>query len=202
MKDLYEKMPRHSAVQPDSFDEILAWLNPDRELAAKLYVQLRHDLTKIFTWNRCLDPEGLTDEVFDRVAKKVHQLMHTYEGDPRLFFYGVARNLIKEIPKRMKTQVSLEGSDFAATPTHKAEDEKAILREDCLQLCLQELSEEKRELILAYYAKEKQAKIDHRTEMAQRLGTSVETLRVRAHRIRGCLEQCIERCIKSRSSAE
>ena len=44
------------------------------------------------------------------------------------------RNLIKEIPKRTKTQVSLEGSDFAATPAHKVEDETANLREDCLQL--------------------------------------------------------------------
>ena len=167
-----------------------------------MYVQLRHDLTKIFAWNRCIDPDGLTDEVFDRVARKVHQLMHTYEGDPRLFFYGVARNLIKEVPKRMKTQVSLEGTDFAATPETGIEDEAANMREDCLQLCLQELSDDKRELILNYYAKEKQAKIDHRTEIALRLGTSVETLRVRAHRIRGALEQCIERCINRKSSPE
>jgi DNA-directed RNA polymerase specialized sigma24 family protein len=60
---------------------------------------------------------------------------------------------------------------------------------------LQRLSEDKRELILAYYAKDKQAKIDHRTEMAQRWGISVETLRVKAYRIRSTLEQCIERCL-------
>lgn len=188
-------MARDSAIPPESFDEILAWLNPDRDLAGSIYVQLREDLTKIFTWNRCPDPEGLTDEVFDRVAKKIHHLRDSYVGDPKLYFYGVARNLIKEIPKKVKMQMSLQGTEPASDPRSELEQETAAMREDCLRSCLQKLSEDKRELILAYYAKEKQAKIDHRTEMAQRLGISVETLRVKAYRIRGTLEQCIERCL-------
>jgi DNA-directed RNA polymerase specialized sigma24 family protein len=61
---------------------------------------------------------------------------------------------------------------------------------------LQKLRKDKRELILDYYAKDKQAKIDHRTEMAERLGITVETLRVKAYRIRATLEQCIARCLE------
>jgi RNA polymerase sigma factor (sigma-70 family) len=188
-------MARDSAIPPESFEEILAWLNSDRDLAGSIYVQLRNDLTKIFTWNRCPDPEGSTDEVFDRVAKKVHHLKETFVGDPKLYFYGVARNLIKEIPKKIKMQTSLQGTEPASDPRSDVEQETAIMREDCLRSCLQKLSNDKRELILAYYDKEKQAKIDHRTEMAQRLGISVETLRVKAYRIRSTLEQCIERCL-------
>ncbi len=188
-------MARDSAIPPESFDEILVWLNPDREVAGTIYVQLRQDLTKIFTWNRCSDPDGLTDDVFDRVAKKVHEVRKTYVGDPKLYFYGVARNLIKEIPKKIKTQITLQGTEPASDPRREAEQETANMREDCLRTCLQKLSQEKRELILAYYARDKQAKIDHRTEMAQRLGISVETLRVKAFRIRATLEQCLERCI-------
>src|ERR1051326_1906328 len=101
-------MARDTVIPPESFDEVLAWLNPDREVAGQMYVQLRHDLSRIFTWNHCVDPESLTDEVFDRVAKKVHHLRSTFVGDPRLFFYGVARNLIKEQAKQVKTHVSLE----------------------------------------------------------------------------------------------
>lgn len=188
-------MARDSAIPPESFDEILAWLNPDRDVAGSIYVQLRDDLTKIFTWNRCSDPEGLTDEVFDRVAKKVHDLRKTYVGDPKPYFYGVARNLIKEIPKKIKSQMSLQGTEPASDPRSEAQQETAIMREDCLRSCLQRLSQDKRELILAYYAKDKQAKIDHRTEMARQRGIPVETLRVKAYRIRGTLEQCIERCL-------
>ena len=191
-------MPRNSEVPPESFNEILAWLNPDRQIAGTIYVQLRHDLAKIFVWNKCADPEGLTDEVMDRVARKVLHLKETFEGDPRLFFYGVAKNLIKESPKKVKTHVSLDDTDLPAISATDI-DETAEMREECLNSCLQSLSSEKRALILAYYAKEKQAKIDHRTELAQQLGTSVETLRVRAHRIRATLEECILRCLKRKA---
>jgi len=186
-------MARDKSIPPKSFEEILAWLNPDRDEAANIYVQLRNDLTKIFAWNRCADPEGLTDEAFDRVSRKVYEVRQNFEGDPKLFFYGVARNLIKESPKRVKKQVSLVDTDLPAPEA--VEDESAKMREECLHLCLQKLGAEKRQLILDYYAKEKQAKIDHRTEMARQLGISVETLRVRVHRIRGTLETCIERCL-------
>jgi len=188
-------MARNSVIPPESFDEILAWLNPDREVAGTIYVQLRNDLTKIFTWNRCPDPEGLTDEVFDRVARKVHDLRHSFVGEPKLFFYGVARNLLKEVPKKVKTQISLQGTEPASNPLADVAEETASMREDCLRSCLEKLSQDKRELIIAYYAKDKQAKIDNRTEIAQRLGISVETLRVKAYRIRGTLEECIERCL-------
>lgn len=188
-------MARDSAIPPDSFDEILAWLNPDRDVAASIYVQLRHDLAKIFTWNRCPDPESLTDEVFDRVARKVHDLRNTFVGDPKLYFYGVARNLIKEIPKRIQKQVCLEGTEPASNPRPDAEQEAATLREDCLRSCLQKLRSDKRELILEYYAMDKQAKIDHRAELARRLGISVEALRVKVFRIRYALEECSKRCL-------
>lgn len=187
-------MVRDSAIPPGSFEEILAWLNPDREVAGWMYVQLRHDLTKIFEWNGCSDPEGLTDEVFDRVARKVHRLRETYEGNPRLYFYGVARNVIKEAPKKIKSHVLLDETDLPANTTSRAEEIERM-REDCLHSCLQKLSDEKRELVLSYYAREKQAKIDQRIHLARQLGTSVETLRVRVYRIRATLEECIERCV-------
>jgi len=187
-------MARDSAIPPESFDEILAWLHPDRDEAANIYVQLRHDLAKIFNWNRCADPDGLTDEVFDRVGRKVHAVRLTYEGDPKLYFYGVARNLIKEAPKRVKRQVSLEDIKVWAREA-ASEDESATAREECLNRCLQQLSAEKRQLILNYYAKEKQARIDHRTVMTEELGISIEALRVRVYRIRATLEKCIERCL-------
>lgn len=160
-----------------------------------MYVQLRHDLTKMFMWRACHDPEGLTDEVFDRVAKKVHDVRRSYEGDVRLYFRAVANNLVKENIKRIRAHVTLDNIDLPKEEITAAEDEVKRM-EDCLQSCLQHLNTEKRELILGYYAKEKQAKIDHRSELAQSLGISVETLRVKVYRIRASLEQCIERCLK------
>lgn len=192
-------MVRDSVTNPDDFNEVLAWLNADREVAATMYVQLRHDLARIFLWNHCTDPEGLTDEVFDRVMGKVHNLRQTYEGDPRLFFYGVARNLIKENAKKVKTYASFDDAGVALHTRSQVDvdqnEESAYAREHCLQLCLKKLSTEQRQLILNYYALEKQAKIPHRLKIAEDLGLSVETLRVRVYRIRATLETCIERCL-------
>ena len=189
-------MTRHSAIPPESFDEILTWLNADRELAAQMYVQLRQDLAKIFLWRNCSDPEGLTDEVFDRVARKVHVVRQTYEGDPRLYFRAVANNLLKETFKKIGLHVPLEEVDVPHRPAKSAEDEDI---DECLQRCLRKLNGETRLLILAYYAKEKQDKIDHRQNMAQSMEISIETLRVRVYRIRVSLEDCIGRCLKRRA---
>jgi RNA polymerase sigma factor (sigma-70 family) len=191
-------MARDSAVPPESFEEILAWLNPDRDVAANMYVQLRRDLAKLFIWGRCADPEGMTDETFDRVAKKVHEVRQSYQGDPRLYFRAVANNLIKENFKKVKTQVSLDDVDLPEQQTVETAEETADI-EICLQSCLRKLDSEKRKLILSYYAKEKQAKIDYRHELAQRLGVSVETLRVRVFRIRASIGGCIESCLKLKS---
>lgn len=189
-------MARDSAILPESFEEILAWLDPDRDAAASKYVELRENLEKLFTLRLCADPPGLVDETFDRVARKVQEVRPEYKGDPRLYFYGIAKNLLKEESKKVKTHASLDDIDPPPTPAPEIEDETAALREECLQSCLQGLDAVKRELILNYYAQEKQAKIDHRAELAQRLGTSLETLRVRVYRIRNSLEKCIERCLE------
>ena len=191
-------MARGSAIPPESFEEILAWLNPDRDVAGAMYVQLRHDLAKLFIWGRCADPEGLTDEVLDRVAKRIHEVKPGYVGDPRLYFLAVANNIIKENFRKIKTHASLTEVDLSQQLTTENEQENADIQ-DCLETCLKRLSSDRRELIMQYYAKEKQAKIDHRSELAQRFGISVETLRVRVFRIRASLEECIERCVKRKS---
>lgn len=192
-------MARDSELPPESFEEILAWLNPDRELAGVMYVQLHDNLTKIFMWRRCSDPEGMTDEVFDRVAKRVGTVRPTYEGDPRLYFRAVANNLIKENLKKIGTHVSLEDVDLSTRQTTENENEEELIaREDCLQSCLQELGSDKRDLIRNYYAKQKQAKIDYRSELAQKLGISLPALRVKVFRIRESLEKCIDRCLKTK----
>lgn len=189
-------MARDSAIPPESFEEILAWFNPDRDVAAEMYVQLRNDLTKIFIWRRCSDPEGLTDEVFDRVAGKIAEVRPTYEGDPRLYFRGVANNLVKENLKKIKTHVSPDNLDLPAHQAPEDENREEIAREECLQSCLQELDSQKRDLIKAYYAKQKQAKIDQRRKLAEDLRITLPALRVRLLRIRESLEKCIDRCLE------
>ena len=193
-------MARNSAIPPESFEEILAWLDPDRDVSPTLYVQLHKDLVKIFRSRGCSDPEGLADEVFDRVARKVHEVRPTYVGNPRLYFLGVANNVVKEDLKRVKTHVSLDEDELSNPAATKSEPDDTEEMHECLRSCLPKLSPENRSLIVSYYAKEKQAKIDNRSELAQQLGISVETLRVKVHRIRLSLHRCIERCLERKAN--
>ena len=187
-------MPPISAPPPEGFDELLRWLNENREQATEAYLDLRRGLVKIFIWNRCSDPEGLTDQVFDRVMRKLPGLRDVYEGNPRLYFYAVANNLIKEHRKITKTQIPLDDIDLPSEESRVTE-ETLEMRSECLDKCLNALEAENRGLILSYYSKEKREKVGHRAEMARRLGVSIGTLRVRMLRIRANLEECIERCL-------
>ncbi len=191
-------MPQKLDPPREGFDDLLAWLNPNHELATAIYVDLRHSLIRIFSWNGCADPPGMTDEVFDRVINKLPKLKTTFEGNPKLYFYGVANNLVKEYRKHVKQYSSIESIEPAVDPPQEADEEDTYRREECLSSCLRKLTEEKRALILSYYSREKQAKIIHRAKMARDLGISVEALRVRMLRIRGILEECIEQCLDVR----
>jgi RNA polymerase sigma factor (sigma-70 family) len=187
-------MPKTSAPSSEGFDELLRWLDENHERATDAYLDLRRGLVKIFVWNQCSDPEGLTDEVFDRVSRKLPSLKDVYEGNPRLYFYAVANNLIKEHRKITKTQIPLDDIDLPSEESRVTE-ETLEMRSECLDKCLNALEAENRGLILSYYSKEKREKVGHRAEMARRLGVSIGTLRVRMLRIRANLEECIERCL-------
>ena len=190
-------MSRELAISTEALEEILAWLNSDRGIAVNMYVQLRHDLEHLFSLRGCADPEELTDEVINRVARKVHEVRPTFKGDARHYFHAVAKNVAKEDFKARKRRVSLEDVE-PLQPEISETDEEVAEVEECLQQCLQNLSKEKRELILAYYARAKQAKIDYRNELARQLGISVETLRVRVYRMRVQIGECINDCLSDK----
>ncbi len=189
-------MPRNPNISQEDFDEILAWLDSDREQAGVKYEDLRQSLVRILGWKGCVDAEGLADETIDRVTRRIHDLRRTYKGDPRLYFYAVANNVAREYKKKTNLYVPIGDVETTVSTPPPANEEKDRESDwDCFDTCLRELSLENRELILEYYLKEKQAKIDHRKEIAQRLGVSVKALRVRMYRIRAALEECIGRCL-------
>jgi RNA polymerase sigma factor (sigma-70 family) len=191
-------MPRKPDIPPERFNDLLAWLDRNPESAASTYLDVQDSLVRIFAWRKCADPEGLADEVFDRVCRRLPELELEFDGNPKVYCYAVANNLIKEYQKKLKQSVPVDGIDVAGDPPQDTEDTTMELREECLDQCLQELPQRKRELILSYYSQNKHAKIVHRAEMAGQLGISIQTLRVRMSRMRRTLEACIELCLERR----
>ena len=128
----------------------------------------------------------------NRVAKKVA------EGEeilnPGGYAMGVARLLLLEILKGRQREQSALTEIGQASEAHEAEDDGEG-RLTCLRNCLQTLSSDNRELILQYYQGEKSEKIKNRKKLMERLGIPVNTLRMRALRLRERLQGCVEECV-------
>lgn len=180
-------MKKDSVLTQESFDLLLGWLQGDREEAGQKYERIRLRLIKIFTCRGCAEAEDLADEAINRVVSRVKEIAATYQGDPALYFYGVANKLHLEYLRRNHPP--------RVPPIDSSEDREAEL--ECLDRCVDELSSGNRNLVLRYYAEEKNAKIDNRKRLADELGIAVNALRIRAHRIRVALQKCVTQCLES-----
>lgn len=166
------------------------------------YENIRQSLVRIFIWRGCGDPEGLADETIDRVMQKVEELKTSYVGDPAPYFYSVAKRLIFEDQRRVKSHAPLNELSDRSGELSEDEGEDSEREYECLKNCMQQLSADNRELVMSYYLKEKHDKIDHRKELARRLGIEINALRVRMYRLRSTLEACITRCLEDSAPAE
>jgi DNA-directed RNA polymerase specialized sigma24 family protein len=185
------------SVSREAFDQMLAWLDSDRERAGQKYEEIRCGLIKIFICQGCSDPEGLADETIDRVIHKVPEIAPNYAGNPALYFSGVARYILLEYKNRIAQLRLLP----LAPPKQIEEEDEDIEREyECLDRCIERLTPANRELILEYYREEKRAMIENRKRLAERLGVTSNALRVRADRIRNSLEKCVANCLKQKGT--
>lgn len=195
------KMTKDRTPTKEEWDTLLNWLDSDRERAGEIYEDIRHNLIKIFVWRGCNRAEDLADETINRVMWKAEKLAEEYDGNPALFFYGVAKKVLLEHQRKEIRPVSPIKNDNVAAPEPEDLYDQMDAKLECLESCLKELSQEDRDLILLYYQKEKQAKIDFRKELAEQVGIDTNNLRVRAYRIRNSLHKCISKCLEGDGSA-
>ena len=168
---------------------MLRWLDPDCERAAEKYEVIRSKLIRMFARKGCWMAEELTDITMTRVANKVHEIAPTYIGNPALYFYGVAQNVYREWLKWLDDQRKAQSPPPPDTP------EVNELRLLCLDGCLEKLDPDSREFIIEYYRADKRAKIDGRKALADRFGVALNAIRMRAHRTKATLHQCIKGCL-------
>jgi RNA polymerase sigma factor (sigma-70 family) len=185
-------MSRDWVLTQEAFDRLLSWLDANRDEAGKKYETIRSRLIKIFTCRGCQEAEELADETINRVTSKVGAIEDGYVGDPVLYFYGVAHKVHLEYLRRKPIP-----QEFAVAATSSDEDEEEYA---CLDDCIQRLPANQRQLVLEYYQEERRAKIDHRKELARKMGIALNALRIRAHRIRAVLQQCVQNCLEQKGA--
>ncbi len=181
------------ALTREAFDRLLACLDIDRERAGEKYETVRRKLVKFFEWRGAGFPEEHADETLNLVARKI------VEGeeirDLNHYVSGVARLLLMEIFKRRHQEhAALEHLPAPELPAEESAEINPRVR--CFEICMEALAAESRELIVGYYREEKRNKIEHRKELARGLGIPLNALRIRAHRIRAKLEECVHKCVE------
>jgi DNA-directed RNA polymerase specialized sigma24 family protein len=179
-------MKKEWVLTKEAFDALLGWLDPNRDLAAQKYESIRRRLITIFSCRGCLEAEDLADETINRVTNKLPEIQPTFTGEPARYFYGVAN------------KVHLEYSRIRRPPSPPDVDMRCDESErefECLDRCMNKLSAENRALMLSYYQEDRHAKIEHRRQLAANLGIALNALRIRAHRIRASLQQCVQECL-------
>jgi DNA-directed RNA polymerase specialized sigma24 family protein len=185
---------RKWALTQEAFHKLLAALADDQETAGEKYLEIRNNLTKFFEWRGCPFPEDHADETINRVARRIA------EGEeirnPPGYCTGVARMLLLEVNKERARQQQALG-EMASLQTAASESEGREGHIECLRACLQDLTADNRELIVEYYQGEKGTKIEIRKRLTERFGVPVNTLRMRALRLREKLQVCVENCVKN-----
>lgn len=179
-------------ITQENFDMLLSWLDPHEETAAGKYEKIRNRLIRVFAGRGCYEPERLADETMDRVVSKVADIKGTYVGEPALYFYRVADYVHKEWLRAQKKGGFVELKETGGYVEKPESDEEY----ECLEKCLDQLPEEDRILIVAYYQGERRAKIEHHKKLAERLGISVNALQTKTCRIRAVLRKCINKRLK------
>ena len=179
----------------EAFNKLLAWLNPDREVAAETYNKIQVRLIRIFSTNGCGDPEKLTNQTFDRILSKIDWLIANYVGDPLHYFYAIARNIIKEDYRNRTAARAVPPVDSGD------EDKESDELYQCLDECMEKLSQRGQRLLISYYEEEGNEKIVNRRKLAGELGITISALRLRVFHMRAQVKICMEICLQKQRQA-
>lgn len=177
----------------ESFNFFLSWLSTDRDAAGKKYEDIRRRLIVMLHSRGCARAEDAADESINRFIRRLPELSETYEGDPVPYLCVVARRVHLEIIE--KEPDALPDNFDKLFEEHKETEELEELMHGCLERCLSAFDSNSRELLLAYYKEDKQAKINFRKRLAARMGLATSALRLKLHRFRSKLQCCINECL-------
>jgi DNA-directed RNA polymerase specialized sigma24 family protein len=189
------RRPRATGLTSESLEALLTFLDADRHQAGLQYETIRRRLVRLFEWRGFGNADDLADETINRVARKIQEGTEVRSADPYGYFCGVAHLLSKEVARRAsRERAALEREDWQPIP---ADEPDADERLACLRHCLQQLPEEQRALVLRYH--QESDHIRSRQMLSQQLGIPMNALRIRVHRIRRKLEDCVQDCLHVKS---
>jgi DNA-directed RNA polymerase specialized sigma24 family protein len=188
----------------EDFNFFLNWLSPEPQEAGRKFEALRRRLITFFDVRCCSDAEGLADQTIDRVMRKLPSLSAdllssfasettSLKNPQAAYCYRFAHYVHLEYLKKLASEGGeLDENHYAAVSAD--ETKRKELRADCLDRCLKTLPPQKRRLLMLYFEKEKQAKVEHHQWLAGHFGYSINALRLQIHRLTHKMHDCISAC--------
>ena len=153
------------------------------------YARLRHKLIKFFAWRRSDDPETMADETVSRLFKNISAGQEVKSDNPYSYVYAIATNVFREYLRDARKRQAL--SNDLRPPEYTRADQYS----DCRKRCLDNLDQDKYELLIQYYRGE-----HSRDELARAKGMSLNALRLQIYRIKNELKACHKACVEQVSS--
>jgi len=182
----------------EAFDKLLAAFSQDSDDAARQYEALRIKLIRYFEFRGVPLGDACTDEALNRVARRIEEGKQI--DNVVAYAYRVAYFVFLEsLTEPEIIDIDQEGVPPPAVEP-QFEDTEQEERQRCFDSCLEELPVSNRNIILVYYEGERRTKIERRKKLAEQLKISLDALRIRAHRIRKGLEECITSCLQQSES--
>lgn len=203
---MYSQNVRHEdpALTTPAFARLLEWLDDGVDSDGERYLEMRRRLAAYFGRRTRPRAEDLADETLDRIARTLQKDGAIAITPPAKYCYTVARFVLLEDVRREHKHRCLDETSWSrhlvTTSARSIEPEESVeiqeQRLECLERRLQELSPEQHALVIEYYRDTRRQRIEHRREMAERLGITMNALCIRVSRIRTRLEAAVERCRK------
>lgn len=179
-----------------AFDKLLARFSDNRDEAGIQYELARRKVVRYSEWHSVRATEMCADRTMDRVARRIDEGQKIDNLMPYIF--GVAHHVVQEVLREERERAHLNLDD--APPESLRQKPPEIIDPDvrkiCFDRCLEELGVEGRNLLLGYYEGEGRAKINHRLELGRKLQIPLNALRIRVHRLKRTLENCVAECLK------
>ena len=182
-------MKRERDPTAEEFEKLLGWIDPDLQQAGQRLLVIQSRITKSFISRGCFDAETLTDEVCNRVAVRIDNVIKSYANALQCLL-GFVDNVHREYLRE-------ERDHAKAVPPPKPRPSEVLEREDeCLKECMGTLAQREQYLFSRYFNVEKRTKSRIRKELAEDLNLTVNALRIQAHRLRKRLLDCVETCLE------
>jgi len=117
------------------------------------------------------------------------------QKDPLPMLLGYARNVLREYRSEI---IRFDEKRDPNDEVTRVTDAGVEVRTQCLEICLQRLDDDDRQLLREYHKYEPGLKIEHRKAMANARQSTLNAIRLKVSRLMSNLRNCVKGCCRSR----